>query len=245
MTTRFAKAIEKGGNELHCLICEAPLLHFLSWRALFFLRSEEKICRACKDNFIRIEGRTVCPKCGRPQESEELCGDCLKWEADPLTRSLLRQNRSVYIYNTFMKEVLARFKFRGDAELVFAFAPSFINAFHQYYRHTPAVLVPIPLSEERKAERGFNQAERLASLLKKPVIHPLIRIENEKQSKKSRKERIKPKTVFRTEKGSVKNLDIILIDDLYTTGATLHHGADCLMTSGEAKSVSSFTLIRS
>ena len=47
-----------------------------------------------------------------------------------------------------MKEVLARFKFRGDAELVFAFAPLFINAFHQYYRRTPAVLVPIPLSEE-------------------------------------------------------------------------------------------------
>lgn len=187
----------------------------------------------------------MCPKCGRPQESEELCGDCVKWEADPLTRSLLRQNRSVYIYNTFMKEVLARFKFRGDAELVFAFAPSFINAFHQYCRRTPAVLVPIPLSEERKAERGFNQAERLASLLKRPVMHPLLRIENEKQSKKSRKERIKPKTVFRTEKGSVKNLDIILIDDLYTTGATLHHAADCLMTSGEAKSVSSFTLIRS
>ncbi|MDP4137540.1 MAG: phosphoribosyltransferase family protein, partial [Bacillota bacterium] len=55
----------------------------------------------------------------------------------------------------------------------------------------------------------------------------------------------KPKTVFRTEKGSVKNLDVILIDDLYTTGATLHHAADCLMTSGEAKSVSSYTLIRS
>ncbi|MCY9275636.1 double zinc ribbon domain-containing protein [Bacillus haynesii] len=244
MTTRFAKAIEKGGNKLNCLICEAHLLQSLSWHAFFFLRSEEKICRACKENFIKIKG-TVCPKCGRPQESEELCGDCVKWEADPLTRSLLRQNRSVYLYNTFMKEVLARFKFRGDAELVFAFAPSFINAFNQYCRRTPAVLVPMPLSEERKAERGFNQAERLASLLKRPVIHPLIRIENEKQSKKSRKERIKPKTVFRTEKGSVKNLDIILIDDLYTTGATLYHAADCLMTSGEAKSVSSYTLIRS
>ena len=111
-------------------------------------------------------------ECGRPQGSEELCGDCAKWEANPLTRSLLRQNRSVYLYNTFMKEVLARFKFRGDAELVFAFAPSFISAFQQYFRRSPSVLVPIPLSEERKAERGFNQAERLASLLQIPVIHP-------------------------------------------------------------------------
>ncbi|MDP4112387.1 MAG: double zinc ribbon domain-containing protein, partial [Bacillota bacterium] len=179
MKTRFAQAIEEGGNKLNCLICAAPLLHSFSWHSFFFLRSEEKICRECKENFIEIKG-TVCPKCGRPQGSEELCGDCAKWEANPLTRSLLRQNRSVYLYNTFMKEVLARFKFRGDAELVFAFAPSFISAFQQYFRRSPSVLVPIPLSEERKAERGFNQAERLASLLQIPVIHPLIRIENEK-----------------------------------------------------------------
>lgn len=104
--------------------------------------------------------------------SEELCGDCAKWEANPLTRSLLRQNRSVYLYNTFMKEVLARFKFRGDAELVFAFAPSFISAFQQYFRRSPSVLVPIPLSEERKAERDLIRRSVLLPYYKDPLFIP-------------------------------------------------------------------------
>ncbi|MFO6497688.1 MULTISPECIES: ComF family protein [Bacillus] len=244
MKIRIAKINRKEEDELNCLICEAPLSHSLSWRVLFFLRTEEKICRECKESFNKIEG-TVCRKCGRPQDSERLCRDCLKWEADPKTRSLLKQNRSVYLYNSFMKDALARFKFRGDAELVFAFAPSFIRAFQTYCRHSHPILVPIPLSEERKIERGFNQAELLASLLKRPVIHPLIRTENEKQSKKSRAERLKEKNVFQTDKGSVKGLHVMLIDDLYTTGATLHHAARCLKVDGGADLVSSYTLIRS
>ncbi|MED1740744.1 ComF family protein [Bacillus swezeyi] len=244
MITRIAKTNRKEEHNLNCLICEAPLSHSLSWHALFFLHAEEKICGECKESFIEIKG-TVCRKCGRPQDNEKLCRDCFKWEADAKTRSLLQQNRSVYLYNSFMKETLSRFKFRGDAALVSAFAPSFIRTFQKHFRQTRFALVPIPLSEERKIERGFNQAERLASLLKRPVLHPLIRTENEKQSKKSRAERLKQKTVFKTDKGSVKGLSVLLIDDLYTTGATLHHAARCLKVDGEADLVSSYTLIRS
>lgn len=40
-------------------------------------------------------------------------------------------------------------------------------------------------------------------------------------------------------------MKILLIDDLYTTGATVHQAAQCLKADGEADSVSSFTLIRS
>ncbi|MBG9914336.1 competence protein ComF [Bacillus sonorensis] len=244
MKIRIANNIRKEEDKLICLICEAPLLHSLSWRSFFFFKTEEKICRECKESFIKIKG-SVCRKCGRPQSSGKLCPDCLKWEANPKTCGLLQQNRSVYVYNPFMKEVLARFKFRGDAELVYAFAPSFSRAFQTYCSHSDIALVPIPLSEERKKERGFNQAERLASLLNRPIMQPLIRTENEKQSKKSKAERLKQKTVFKTEKGSVKGLNVMLIDDLYTTGATLHHAAECLKADGEANTVSSYTLIRS
>ncbi|MDA1476564.1 double zinc ribbon domain-containing protein [Bacillus changyiensis] len=227
-----------------CLNCKASLSHSLTWRSLFCLQKEKRICKECAGGFLEIT-RKICRKCGRPQDSEELCDDCLKWEANPKTRALLQQNRSVFQYNSFMKEVLARFKFRGDAELVYAFEPSFINTFQRYHRQMQLTLVPIPLSEERKKERGFNQAERLAALLKKPVIHPLTRIESEKQSKKSRAERLKRTAIFQTEKGSVKGLNIMLIDDLYTTGSTLHHAAECLTLCGEAKLVFSYTLIRS
>ncbi|MDI5791083.1 double zinc ribbon domain-containing protein [Bacillus licheniformis] len=54
-------------------MCSASL-HSLSWHSFSFTIRRE-ICRECKENFIEIKG-TVCPKCGRPQGSEELCGDC-------------------------------------------------------------------------------------------------------------------------------------------------------------------------
>lgn len=70
----------------------------------------------------------------------------------------------------------------------------------------------------------------------------LVRIHGEKQSKKSREERIHLKQVFKVNQ-DVSGKVILLIDDIYTTGSTLHHAAHALMEAG-AKSVSSFTLAR-
>ncbi|MBD5018204.1 comF operon protein ComFC, partial [Xanthomonas citri pv. citri] len=75
--------------------------------------------------------------------------------------------------------------------------------------------------------------------------HPLIRLNNEKQSKKKKTERLLSECIFDTKNNSAEGMNIILIDDLYTTGATLHFAARCLLEKGKAASVSSFTLIRS
>ncbi|ARW08483.1 ComF operon protein [Bacillus atrophaeus] len=125
------------------------------------------------------------------------------------------------------------------------FKTDFVSEFSTIYPEKSYVLIPIPLSEERKAERGFNQSELLAKCLGRPIIHSLTRLDNEKQSKKNKAERLLFKRVFDTEINSVGDMDVILIDDLYTTGATLHHAARCLLEKGKAGSVSSFTLIRS
>jgi competence protein ComFC len=187
----------------------------------------------------------LCKKCGRQQISDELCPDCEKWEADLVTRGLLTKNRSVFLYTEDMKEALARFKFRGDIELVYAFESAFLSTFKAAYPKHSCSLVPLPLSEERMKERGFNQSELLASLINLPIIHPLIRNTNEKQSKKSRYERLSQEDIFSTDRHSVLGKDLILIDDLYTTGSTLHQAAYCLKKIGGANSISSFTLIRS
>jgi competence protein ComFC len=226
-----------------CLICQGVLEKAVSWRSVFFLDEQDSACCAdCSSKFCLIEG-TVCPMCDRPQSEAKACYDCERWQADPLFGSVLASNHSVYHYNEFMKELIARYKYRGDAQLAELFYEPFRNVFSKHFLKN-SLLIPIPLSKERLYERGFNQARLLADLLNAPIHEPLMRIHLEKQSKKTRTERLQTENVFFINGGSEffgKNL--LLIDDIYTTGTTIRHAAKLFIDHG-AESVSSLTLVR-
>lgn len=235
-----------------CLFCHQPLENVISWQSFLFLQPKnQQICSECEEKLQRITGE-ICKVCGRPLANlppdfytDHLCYDCKYWEEHFELKDVLQQNRSIYVYNEFLKEILARFKFRGDHELIFAFESAFQTAFKQYYASKKYVIVPIPLSNERLYERGFNQANSLALLLHQQVFPLLERIHLEKQSKKSRKERLHSKNIFSLKQDtSVVGCDILLIDDIYTTGTTLRHAAK-ILHEAKAKSVSALTLIRS
>jgi ComF family protein len=111
-------------------------------------------------------------------------------------------------------------------------------------------LVPVPLHPRRLAERGFNQAEHIARILGEmcaiPVItDALIRIRATKQQATlTRKERIinvqNAFVCIKPQKVAGKN--IILVDDVYTTGSTLRACATSLHNAATA-SISGFTLV--
>ncbi|MFE8701673.1 ComF family protein [Cytobacillus sp. FJAT-54145] len=105
-------------------------------------------------------------------------------------------------------------------------------------------LTSIPLSEERLYERGFNQAE---ALIKEAGVTPstlLQRTHSEKQSKKSRQDRIHHEQVFQLKAGiDIIGKRILIVDDIYTTGSTLRHAGKVLRKAG-AKTVCSITLAR-
>lgn len=226
----------------NCLYCFKEIKREISWRAIFLLEKENIICHECNEKLRVIKG-SLCPICGRPNEKGETCFDCIRWEQDGF-QGLFQKNRSVYEYNEFIKEVLNRFKFRGDAILAEMFRHPMKEAYKKYFSSNDTLL-PIPLSEKRLHERGFNQAKLLAQLLDLPIIEPLQKKDTQKQSKKSRKERIQSDNMFAIVSPEVvKNLDILLIDDLYTTGTTIRHAAKVLIEAG-ANSVQSLTLIRS
>ncbi|WP_374120909.1 ComF family protein [Neobacillus sp. PS3-12] len=186
-----------------------------------------------------------CRMCCRPfsQMDEQfrhgdLCNDCVRWEADSEWQGYLDQNVSLFQYNNFLKEVIARFKFRGDYVIAKAFAEQIKS---ELAKLEYDFLVPIPLSEERLYERGFNQAEALLTIAGYTPTPLLTRIHSEKQSKKSRNERIHVRQVFQVSE-SVSG-KILLIDDIYTTGSTLRHAAKILKEAG-AERIQSITLAR-
>ncbi|MBE5106955.1 ComF family protein [Bacillus thuringiensis] len=234
---------------MHCLLCDEYILETVSWYT-FFVKSHRKyICDRCERKLSYIIGE-ICKECGRPLEfvpasfqEDEICMDCIRWMNEEKYQSF--KNRSLYMYDDEMKEILAQFKFRGDVELVHIFYRPFRRLFQKYFANVSTVIA-VPLSKEREYERGFNQAELLAACLPVSVSNTsLSRIETEKQSKKTRKERVSGSNPFYFQEEEVfHGQHILLVDDVYTTGITVRQIGSLLYERG-ASEVSSLTLCRS
>jgi len=105
------------------------------------------------------------------------------------------------------------------------------------------VLVPVPLHPSRLRERGYNQSEILAKGLAErmnlKVLNCLRRTKLTKPqanlSKKERKKNIMGAFEVFMEKEKLKNLNVFLIDDIFTTGLTLNEAAKTLKKAGVRK----------
>ncbi|MDN3019026.1 ComF family protein [Paenibacillus sp. BSR1-1] len=230
-----------------CLICHELIRPSISWRAMISVEKEHSICTACESKLEKIEGET-CHICCRPFiyldekfRHGNLCNDCTRWEEDPEWQGFLDKNISLFLYNDFLKEVLAKFKYRGDYALVKVFSELMKD---KLIKMEPDLFVPIPLSDERLYERGFNQAKAILLVSGFTPSEIITRIHTEKQSKKSRSERIHLPQVFKLcQDLNLKDKNIVIIDDIYTTGSTLRHAARLLKGAGAA-AIQSLTIAR-
>lgn len=106
----------------------------------------------------------------------------------------------------------------------------------------PITLIPIPISNSRKKERGYNQCELIINEVMKldtknilsKDFNILIRKRNiEKQTFKNRNERIEnSKNIFEVIDSSKTHENIVIIDDVSTTGSTLREARDSLISAG-------------
>ena len=233
---------------MNCLICHDQLTSQIGWAQIFSKETDDNLCEECRSKLEEISGEQ-CKICGRPNKhgdysfiQGETCYDCVRWEQDPAWSGYLVKNTSLFYYNDFLKEILATYKYRGDYLLAHVFS-SYLKA--TLTKSKFDTLTPIPLSIERQYERGFNQAEAIIVTAGYQPIHTLVRAHTEKQSKKSRSERIQLPQVFSLLPDvKVKGKMILIIDDIYTTGSTIRHAAKVLKEAGAAN-VASLTLARS
>jgi len=234
-------------HQNRCLICHEVIVPSIGWQAIFSIDKEHHICPVCERKLEQIRG-DQCRICSRPFSkvndqfrNGDVCHDCFRWEEDPKWQGSLEKNHSFFLYNDFLKEVIATFKFRGDYVLAKIFSELFKGKIGEL---SPDLLVPIPLSYKRQYERGFNQAEALLIEAGFSPARLLSRVHSEKQSKKSRSERIHLPQVFQVHPDvNVMGKKVVLIDDIYTTGSTLRHAAKLLKEAG-ASSMQSLTLAR-
>lgn len=204
----------------------------------------DRLCDACWQTFKEI-GPSFCPGCGRAEKKKRYCLDCRKWQKRGMA---MIENRALYQYNEEMKDYMARYKFIGDYRLAPIFAGKMRKVIRRRVKEEKIDLIlPIPLSEERIAQRGFNQVDAFLPVFAKKVDLLAVKASHKvDQSSKSRSERLRTKQPFELKEGmkeEVSGKHVLLVDDVYTTGRTLYHAAQLLRQAG-ARKVSSQTLAR-
>ena len=176
-----------------------------------------------------------CKKCGKPiqKETEEYCYDCKK------TEHYYEWGRSLWIHKAPVNEAIYAFKYKNRRCYGEVFARELATVYGKRLKEQNVeLIIPIPLHKSRRRERGYNQTEIIAKYLGDytgiEVDHTSL-VRNKKTSPQKRysdKERKKNmKNAFALKK-KIDAENVVLIDDIYTTGSTIDEAARILKKSG-------------
>ncbi len=212
------------------------------------------VCSKCIEGFLPVRS-PMCVRCGEVFQTSEgedhLCENCIK------TSRAFHLARSFGTYDQTLMTLIHRFKYGGKIQLAKPLAMLLLSAFIRFWENIRIdVIVPVPLHVKRFRKRGFNQAyllvkdwERIVpiGITVPPVVKDVL-LRNRwtaPQTGLGRKERTTNiKNAFSViNKSVIVDNKILLVDDVYTTGATAEACTDILLRAG-ARQVDVLTLAR-
>ncbi|MBR6159400.1 MAG: ComF family protein [Lachnospiraceae bacterium] len=195
------------------------------------------ICRDCERR-LSFVGDSYCMRCGKPvDESEEYCSDCERMQ------HVYDEGRSVLVYDELSSKSIYRFKYSGKRE----FAGYYGRIIHERLSRKikswdPDVIVPVPIHKSRLKIRGYNQAALIAGQLSKrtgiPVDYTAVyrTVATGMQKKLDAAQRQNNlKKAFIASGNVVKYKSALIVDDIYTTGATIDAVSAALKDGGIKK----------
>ena len=197
-------------------------------------------------------GKYFCDKCRlliRPiADNEQICPMCGRLALDGIihpgcrTRYCIDGLTSFFHYSGPVQKAIKALKYRYVSDLAEEFI-SLVPFLPSTIYDQRSILVPVPLHLSRLRYRGFNQAEELGKLLRIPMRTDILRRTKatQPQAEMKRSERLENmKNVF--DAHDIID-DILLFDDVFTTGATMRSAANVLKRAG-AKRVWAVTIAR-
>jgi ComF family protein len=215
------------------------------------------LCQACIRQLVAVES-PICTCCGLPFKSrrgtDHRCGECI---AEP---KKFRIARAPLVYEQILTRIIHRFKYKGKIQLADPLAELLLTAFRLLWDpESIDLILPVPLHLKKFRQRGFNQAYLLVRNWhtfagKYPNDATDLQIERDLLV---RSLPTSPQTAFGRAKRAtnvknafdlndadrVKDQRILLIDDVYTTGATVNECSRLLLSTG-ARHVDVLTLAR-
>ena len=173
-----------------------------------------------------------CPLCAEPLTVNQLCPHCLQ------RRPPLAGCQALWLYQPPLQRLIAQMKYPGDGPLALVLARAAVPRLPTLA--ADVCLVPIPLHQQRLAERGFNQAQQLCDEWSRALnitTAPLLVRTQDTPHQAGLKAAARRRNLRRAfaVKGEVKGLRLVLVDDVMTTGSTLFAAARVLRAAGAAE----------
>ncbi len=208
-------------KEHSCLCCDREILD----------GSKFQLCEKCFQGLNKIDG-LLCSKCGEVLEEGRLaCEFCKNFDYE------FKSNKSMFYYNDTSSNIVKKLKY-NKRKYYAKFIARLMTEDKTLFENID-VITFVPVSKKTKKNRGFNQAEELATEISKMVNIEVKAyldkvIDNKHQAGLSQKERLENlKGTFSLKlefENEIKGKRILIIDDVFTTGATLNECARVLKT---------------
>lgn len=206
--------------------------------------SQELLCKSCINQIQNIPEQS-CKLCKSTKIENNICLECT--ERPRLFNKLI----TLGVYNGILKNSIYRLKYEAEKEYAKALGQLLAIELKSNLDIKIDYITSIPLHKDKLKERGFNQAEIIAKNVSyhyqgnyleifKRVIHTKAQ---HSLTLREREENLKEAFEIDTNK-QLKNKNIILVDDIFTTGTTINETCKLLATNG-VKNIYIATVARS
>ena len=218
---RATTSLERWLLPAACLLCTEPISE---------RENDALICSLCRLRWRAIP-HPLCDRCGQPSFRCLECRLCAQWPGG------LRRARSAVWLEESARRAVHELKYEGWSRAADAMA----EAMRGLEPLTGQVcLIPVPLGGRRQRVRGYNQSERIATALGARTGHCVRTDLLQRVRETPTQTALTPEARHANVAGAfcatpVEGLELVLVDDVFTTGATLAAAAAALAAAGAGR----------
>ncbi len=225
-----------------CRLCGLPLLNV----------SRLPVCPECLANIHPIAGK-VCSICGERVLSSYAQCDGDGWQRCPICRRVARPFHRALAYGSYdggLRELIHLLKYnavRPAANVLGRMLAETLTSMESMLEQPVVLLIPVPLHKDKRRQRGFNQAELIVHAALKAISESerfqlapdvLLRVRDTHSqiglTSHQRRENLRGAFAV-APAAAIKGREVVLVDDVYTTGTTASECARVLRKSGASR----------